>query len=135
LGKQLKCPALELFGRKIEELLLGRGIEEFDREPGHLQAELRWIESSLLSDIGQLNPFAGVFGQSLADLLGSDQLVQNLGQPLVPLVREDHALGLAMRPEDDRIGLPSLLPKKLQIAREMVPSLSAWDNGLRSRHG
>lgn len=135
LGEQLKRQALQLFGRKIEELLLGRGIEEFDREPRHLQAELRRIESSLLSDIGQLNPFAGVFGKSLADLLRSNQLVQNLNQPLIPLVREDHALGFAMRPKDDRIGLPSLLAKKLQIAREMISGLSAWNNGLRNRHG
>src|SRR3954451_2801206 len=130
-----QAPALELFGRKIEELLLGRGIEEFDREPSHLQAELRRIESSLASDIGQLNPFAGVFSQSLADLLGRDQLVQNLGQPLVPLVREDHALGLAMGTEDDRISLPSLLTKKLQIARQMIPGLSAGNDGLWSCHG
>jgi hypothetical protein len=94
------------FGRKIGELLLGGGIEEFDRESRHLQAELRWIESSLVSDISQLGSLAGVFGQSLADLLRSDQLVQSLGQPLVPLVREDHALGLAMGTEDDRLTCP-----------------------------
>jgi hypothetical protein len=135
LGKQLKRPALQLFGREVEKLLLGRGIEEFDRESRHLQTELRWIESSLASDIRQLGSFAGVFGQGLADLLRSDQLVQNLSQPLVPLEREDYALGLAMGTEDDRISPPSLLAKKLQVAREMISSLSAWNNGLRRSHG
>jgi hypothetical protein len=61
----------QLFGRKIEGLLLGRGIEESDPEPRHLQAELRRIESGFVSDVGQLNPLAGVSGQSLADLLGA----------------------------------------------------------------
>jgi hypothetical protein len=50
-GEQFKRPALQLFGRKVEELLLGRRVEEFDRASGHLQTELRWIETSLVSDI------------------------------------------------------------------------------------
>jgi hypothetical protein len=54
------------------------------------------------------------FGQGLADLLGSDQFVKNLRQPLVPLVREDYALGLAMGTEDDRVSPPSLLAKSFK---------------------
>jgi len=40
-----------------------------------------------------------------------------------------------MGTEDDRICLPSLLTKKLQIAREMLSGLGAGNNGLRSCHG
>jgi hypothetical protein len=36
LGKQFKRSTFQLLGRKIEELLLGGGVEELDREPRHL---------------------------------------------------------------------------------------------------
>ena len=44
-------------------------IEEFDREPRHLQAELRGIEACFASDICQLDPLAGVLRNGLANLL------------------------------------------------------------------
>ena len=80
LRKQLKRPPLQLLGGQVEELLLGGGVEELDRESRHLQAELRRIEARLPRDVGKLNPLARVRFQGLADLLGGDQLVQNLGQ-------------------------------------------------------
>jgi hypothetical protein len=52
LAEQFKSPALQLLGRKIEELLFGGGVEELDRESRHLQTELRRIEARLASHIG-----------------------------------------------------------------------------------
>lgn len=69
LAEQFEGSAPKLLGGKVEELLLGGGIEELDREPRHLQAELRRVEARLARDIGQLNPFAGVLGESLANFL------------------------------------------------------------------
>src|SRR5262249_31010011 len=69
LGEKFKRPALQLFGREIEELLLCGWVEEFDREPRHLQAELRGIEACFASDIYQLDPLAGVLRNGLANLL------------------------------------------------------------------
>jgi hypothetical protein len=69
LGEEFKRPALQLLGREIEKLLLCGRVEEFDREPRHLQAELRWIEACLASDICQLDAIAGVLGDGLANLL------------------------------------------------------------------
>jgi hypothetical protein len=134
LDQKLNRPALQSRGGKLKELLLGAGVEEIDREPRHLQAKLRRIESGLARDISQLNPLARVFGKSLAYLLRSDQLVEDLGNPLVPLIGEDHALGLPMRAKDDWLCLVALLAEKLQIARETLSRLGTWDNGLGRTH-
>jgi hypothetical protein len=41
-------------------LLLGGGVEELDREPSHLQAELRRIETRFAGNVGKLDPFARI---------------------------------------------------------------------------
>src|SRR4249919_2778143 len=130
-AEQFKRPTLQFPGRKIEKLLLGGGVEEFDREPRHLQTELRRIKACLASHIGQLYSLAGVLRNGLANLLRRHQLVQNFRLPLVSLVGQDDALRLAMRAEYNRVCLSARFAKELQIAREMISRLGTGHDALR----
>jgi hypothetical protein len=89
------------------------GLKSSTGSRATLQTELRWIEACLASDIGQLDPLAGVPRNGLANLLRGHQLVQNFRLPLVSLVGQDDALRLSMGAEYDRVRLPALLTKKL----------------------